>query len=252
MRAPCRSDAEHAVLEREVGLRRDDMQAIALKRHAVAGLHHLHRGVAGQKLGHHALVGRIEMLDENEGKTGFCRQRCEQLSDGFQPAGRGAKTDHEKVIVNGRLDLFPHCGSGSLGLRPQALGLPRLFPRQGSFSRRLPPGAPGSSRLGHSPLHWLRGAASKRARRLRLSIFRGLSRARRRSILPPWDTRGNSPQPSVCGVASVTGRKRRIVNTENLLSSSCRDAGGGAHRPGHAGRGARSQTAGKEMKRPLT
>jgi hypothetical protein len=40
---------------------------VPLDWHSVRGLPHGHRGMAGQKIDHHAFVGRIEMLHQNEG-----------------------------------------------------------------------------------------------------------------------------------------------------------------------------------------
>ena len=58
----------------------------ALERHPVRRLLHLHCRMAGQQLDHHAAMGRIEMLDQDEGHAGVGRQRVEELAKRIQPA----------------------------------------------------------------------------------------------------------------------------------------------------------------------
>lgn len=48
-------------------VRRNDVDAIGLGRHAALYFHHPHVGGALQQVGQHALALRIEMLDDHEG-----------------------------------------------------------------------------------------------------------------------------------------------------------------------------------------
>ena len=57
------------------------------------GLAHLHRGIAGQQPGHHAFMGRIEMLDDDERQTGVFRASAQKGAQRLQSAGRGSQTD---------------------------------------------------------------------------------------------------------------------------------------------------------------
>src|SRR4029077_8560984 len=51
------SKPQHAVAHREVSLRRDDINAVALERHSLGGLRHLHCRVPSEEIDHHALLG---------------------------------------------------------------------------------------------------------------------------------------------------------------------------------------------------
>ena len=62
-----------AVADRQIGSGRNDIEVVALDRHSIRCLPHIHRRVAGQQLHHHAFVGRIEMLDEDEGHAAAAR-----------------------------------------------------------------------------------------------------------------------------------------------------------------------------------
>jgi hypothetical protein len=82
---------------------------------AVCSLHHLHRGVARQQLNQHALVGGVEVLDENEGEAGFRRQHRKQFLHRFEAASRRADPDRQKAISLGLAGALWH----SAGLRPR-------------------------------------------------------------------------------------------------------------------------------------
>ena len=95
-------EPKYAGADRKIEPRRDDIDMIALDRHALRRFPHRHRRVGGQQGGHHALVRRIEVLDQDEGHAGVGRERLEELAERLQSPGRGAETDHHKVVLPGR------------------------------------------------------------------------------------------------------------------------------------------------------
>ena len=88
--------------DREIGTRRNEIDMLALERHPVCCLLHLHRRMAGQQIDHHALVRRIEMLDQNEGHAGVGRERVEEPPEGIEAAGRGAEPDDREINTSVR------------------------------------------------------------------------------------------------------------------------------------------------------
>ena len=76
---------------------------VGLEQRSICGLAHSHLGVAGQQIHHHAFVGRIEMLDEDEshavagGGKGF-----DELSAGVEATRRGAYPDDQEVVWSPR------------------------------------------------------------------------------------------------------------------------------------------------------
>ena len=54
--------------------RRNDIDMLALERHAIGRLQYLHLRMAGQQLDHHAVMRRVEMLDQDEGHAVVGRQ----------------------------------------------------------------------------------------------------------------------------------------------------------------------------------
>lgn len=75
---------------------------VALKRHSIPSLAYPHGGMAGQQLHHHAFVGRVEMLDENESHAVADGEALHDLSTGIEAARRGAHPDDQKVIPASR------------------------------------------------------------------------------------------------------------------------------------------------------
>ena len=94
-----RRHRQHAVGDRDAGVRLDDVDVVGLDLGAVRGVDHGHRGVRLQQLGQPALVVRVEMLDDDQGEAGPRRQRRQQLGQGAQSAGRGAKPNDWKQVV---------------------------------------------------------------------------------------------------------------------------------------------------------
>jgi len=75
---------------------------VALKRHSIPGFAYPHGGMAGQQLNHHAFVGRVEMLDENESHAVTDGEALHELSTGIKTARRGAYADEQKVVPASR------------------------------------------------------------------------------------------------------------------------------------------------------
>ncbi len=76
-----------AGLDREIRPRRNDIEMLALDLHAVRRLADFHRRMAGQQLDQHAFMGRIEVLDQNEGEAGAGGQRVQKHPARVEPPG---------------------------------------------------------------------------------------------------------------------------------------------------------------------
>jgi hypothetical protein len=70
-------------LDREVDPRWNDVDMLAFDRHSIVGLLHFHLRMAAEQRHHHALVRRVEMLDQDEGHPAVGGHRGEQLGEGF-------------------------------------------------------------------------------------------------------------------------------------------------------------------------
>jgi hypothetical protein len=55
--------------------------------------------VAGQQLGHHALMRRIEMLDQDEGHAAAGGKSRKELPEGVETARRSAHADDGRAII---------------------------------------------------------------------------------------------------------------------------------------------------------
>ena len=91
-------EMQRAIADREIGSGGNDIEVVALDRHSIRCLPHGHRRVAGQQVHHHAFVGRIEMLDEDEGHAVAGWQRAHELPAGIEAAGGGAYADDRKFL----------------------------------------------------------------------------------------------------------------------------------------------------------
>ena len=101
MRTPWRSAGsgklERAVAHREIASRRDDVDVVGFEPHVFARFEYRHGGMRRQQLDHHARMGGVEMLDQDESHAGLGGQRREEGAKGFKPAGGGADRDHREV-----------------------------------------------------------------------------------------------------------------------------------------------------------
>jgi len=87
---------QQAVMHREISLRRNDVDMVALDRHAVGYLQYGHRRMQAEQIDHHAGVRRFEMRNQHKGDPGIRGQRLEQFPESFKPAGGGTDPDHRK------------------------------------------------------------------------------------------------------------------------------------------------------------
>ena len=88
VRAPIigpRRDREHAVGDRDAGVRLDDVDVVGRDLGAVDGIDHRHRRVRLEQLAEPALVVRIQVLDDHQREPGPRRQRGEQMRRGVRP-----------------------------------------------------------------------------------------------------------------------------------------------------------------------
>ena len=93
--------AQGAVLDGQIGARRDDVEVFRQDGHAVLGLQHRQGRMLGQQFHEHAGVSGIEVLDQHEGHCCRRGQGIEQLRARLKAAGRRADRDD------------PHFGTGN-------------------------------------------------------------------------------------------------------------------------------------------
>jgi hypothetical protein len=91
-------EVQDAISNRKIRSRWDDIKMLPLYEHSVSRLPHGHGRVAGQQVHHHALVARIEMLDQNEGHAVTYRQRVHKLAAGIEASCRSAYTNDREVL----------------------------------------------------------------------------------------------------------------------------------------------------------
>ena len=103
---------QRAVLDRKIDARWNDIDMIAFDRHSIGGLQHFHGRMTAQQRHHHALMRRIEMLDQDEGHPAVGWKRGEQLGEGFEAARRGSDSDHREVIVRKGNDFRQNAPAG--------------------------------------------------------------------------------------------------------------------------------------------
>ena len=88
---------EDAVPDCQIGARRNEIDVVAFELHPVCSLQNLHRRVAGQQIDHHALVLRIEMLDQHEGHAVVGRQGVEELLEGVETTCRRPQCNDREI-----------------------------------------------------------------------------------------------------------------------------------------------------------
>ena len=102
---------------RKIDAGRNDIDALAFDRHSVGRLQDRHRRVAREQVHHHAVVARVEVLDDYEGHAVARGQRVEQLPAGLEAAGRGADRDDREIrVAAGGKGLLDPTRSLRLGL----------------------------------------------------------------------------------------------------------------------------------------
>ena len=86
-----------AVADGEIGGGRDDIEVVGRDGHSIGCLEHGHRRVAGQQVHHHAFMGRIEMLDDDESHAAGGGQRRQEFPAGVEATRRGADPDYREL-----------------------------------------------------------------------------------------------------------------------------------------------------------
>ena len=86
------------VVDRQIDARRNDIDALAFDRHPLGRLQDWHRRVARKQIDHHAVVARVEMLHDDEGRAVDGRQRVQKLPAGVEASGRSADGDDRKIL----------------------------------------------------------------------------------------------------------------------------------------------------------
>jgi len=77
----------------QVGAGRDDIQVPGFDRHPVRGLQHRQGGALGQQVHEQAVLGGVEVLDQDEGHRRIGGQGVQQLPAGLKLTGRCAHGD---------------------------------------------------------------------------------------------------------------------------------------------------------------
>src|SRR5215472_15891640 len=78
------------------------VDAVRLNAHAMADFGNGHGCLFGEQLGKHALMFRIEMLDEDEAHPGISGQVLSKFGSRFDPASRSPyRNDNEVAVVRG-------------------------------------------------------------------------------------------------------------------------------------------------------
>ena len=89
-----RHQPEHVALDGHLRIRRNHIDVIALDVHSVDDCEDAIRGRTGENVDEHAVVVRIEMLDEHESESGIDRKRREEIDESVETSGRCADADH--------------------------------------------------------------------------------------------------------------------------------------------------------------
>ena len=101
---------EMPVGDRHRHVRGDDVGTVCLDRHPVGRLHDRDGGCSAEQLGEHAVVPRVEMLDEHVRQSRICREITDQAGKRLEPACRGADADDGRG-GRGRRRLADFAGS---------------------------------------------------------------------------------------------------------------------------------------------
>ena len=97
-------------------------------RHSVNRLQDPHRRMIRKQTDHHAVVTRIQMLDDDEGHARACRQGVQQFFAGVEAAGRRADCNNRETCRGVVRDL------PSNSTRSRRLGLMRTASRHSGVS----------------------------------------------------------------------------------------------------------------------
>ena len=84
---------QQAVHDRQVEAGRNDIHVVALEQRSVGGLHDRHGGLVRQQFHQQAVMGRVEVLHEDEGHAVAVGQPADQPGARLEPACGGADAD---------------------------------------------------------------------------------------------------------------------------------------------------------------
>ena len=93
---------EHAVRDRDAGVRLNDVDVVRRDLDAIAGIDDGHRRVWLQQIGEMAGVRGIQVLDDDQREPRPGRQRGEELRQRAQPPGRGTDPDDGEWVFGRR------------------------------------------------------------------------------------------------------------------------------------------------------
>jgi len=94
---------QHAVENGEIAVGRDDIDVVRLDLHAVLDLEDGHGGGALKQFNHDALVGRVEVLNDDEGEAAGGRDVLEELFQRLQSPGGSANADDGECAISAAL-----------------------------------------------------------------------------------------------------------------------------------------------------
>lgn len=86
------------VVDGKVCSGRDNIEMVAIDPHSLDRLKNGHRGMTREQVHHHAFVGGVEVLDQDEGHAAIGRQRVQKASAGVKTPCRSANSHDEEVI----------------------------------------------------------------------------------------------------------------------------------------------------------
>ena len=109
---------QHAIFYRKIGVGRDDVDVIGLDRRLVGSLAHRELRIAGKNLAEHALVGGVQMLNEDHRDPAILGQRAQQFGECFQAAGRRADADDREPRKSRRSFRHPRRSTDKWRLMP--------------------------------------------------------------------------------------------------------------------------------------
>lgn len=122
-----RLQAEGTLLDGHRRVGRDDVDVVRTDAQAMGSLEDRHLGRAGERAAEQAAVGRIEVLDEHQGRARVGGEVLEERAKGLEAAGRGAHADEGNELAAlaalGALAALAAVGDvGHVGGRHRSLG----------------------------------------------------------------------------------------------------------------------------------
>jgi hypothetical protein len=82
----------------QINPRRYDVEVIGFDNGSVGGLTDRQGGVGSEKIHHHALMRRIEVLDKHERHVAMCGQCRKEPFASLKPPGRGTDANDKEIL----------------------------------------------------------------------------------------------------------------------------------------------------------